>query len=428
MPRLRARCALLSLLLATATGVAGAQDERRFGPDSPDRGLPRTPAAFRPYADAADALPNRLFRAFWLQHQAPAEVAGVVPRGAALAWTEGWVHDKRAGTAADARWFGGDGRLLPLEALAADAAKAAAADLAALVADDAAVAALCAQPALAALFQHDLLRTAERLLDTEANAELLPLLRRAAAAVALPAATLAQLPDPLRAAAAADPTFAAQLPKQLGGTADGFREIVRKSTRLFDAEKTVLWSRVFLRHPDGEAALAKLLPAALADADKKRGPTVPVGFQAVLVQGLVAFDRDGQPRATPLAFDVRVQTLANRAPLAADNATFTHDGLDFAVWQLERQRVRDGSTQPFRRVDADDQDLFRDYGTGKHTTHRGQCALCHRLSGTPEPHLGGFPVLRPHVQAAFAATGEERLRLAEQQAAKLWAKVAAAGR
>jgi hypothetical protein len=34
-------------------------------------------------------------------------------------------------------------------------------------------------------------------------------------------------------------------------------------------------------------------------------------------------------------------------------------------------------------------------------------------------------VLRPHVQAAFAATGEERLRLAEQQAAKLWARLPA---
>jgi hypothetical protein len=402
-----------------------AQDARRHGADSPDRGLPRDPLAFAPYAAAADALPNRLFRAFWLQRQTPAEVAAVVPRGEALAWTEGWVHGKRAGEPADARWFGGDGRLLPLEGLDDAAAKAAAADLAALCADDAAAAALRAQPALAALFQHDLLRVAERLLDTKQNAALLPLLRRAAQRIALPADALDSLPDPLRAAAAADPALAAMLPTQLGGTATGFREVVRRSTRLFDAEKTALWSRVFLRHPGGEDALAALLPAALSAADGKRGPTVPIGFQAVLVQGLVGFDRDGAPRATPLVFDVRVQTLANRDPLGADNATFTHDGLDFAVWQLERQGLREGARQPYRRIDPDDQDLFRDYGTGKHTTHRGQCALCHRLSGTPEPNLGGFPVLRPHVQAAFAATGAERLRLAEEQAAKLWARLPA---
>ena len=428
MPRCPARRAprahaLLALPLLAA--LLTAQDDRRHGPDSQDRGLPRDPLAFTPYDAAADALPNRLFRAFWLQRQTPAEVAAVIPRGEPIAWTDGWVHGKRAGTVDDARWFGGDGRLLPLEGLDAAAEATAAADLAAVCRDDAALANLRRQPALAALLQHDLLRAAERLLDTKQNAALLPLLRRAAQTLALPADAIAALPDPLRAAAAADPEFAAQLPKQLGGKADGYREIVRRSTRLFDAEKTVLWSRLFLRHPDGETALAALLPAALTEADKKRGPTVPLGFQAVLVQGLVAFDRDGAPRATPLAFDVRVQTLRNRDPLAAANATFTHDGLDFAVWQLERQRLREGLGQPFRRIDPDDQDLFRDYGTGKHTTHRGQCALCHRLSGTPEPNLGGFAALRPHAQAAFAATGEERLRLAEQQAAKLWARLPA---
>jgi len=49
-----------------------------------------------------------------------------------------------------------------------------------------------------------------------------------------------------------------------------------------------------------------------------------------------------------------------------------------------------------------------------------------RVYRRTEPKLGGFAVLRPHVQATFAATGEERLRPAAQQTAKLWAKVAAA--
>lgn len=422
MPR---RAAAISLFVVTAlAALLPAQDQRRHGPDSPDRGLPRDPSAFRPYAEAADARTNRIFRAFWLQRQTPAEVAGVIPRGEPIAWQDGWVHQKRAGEAADARWFGGDGRLLPLERLDAAAEAAVAADLAALCDDDAAIAQLQQAPALAALFQHDLLRIAERLLDTEANPALLPLLRRAAQRVALPREAIAALADPLRAAVAADAELAAALPTQLGGTSTGWREIVRRSTRLFDAEKTLLWSRVFLRHPKGEDALAAMLPANLQGEDKKRGAEAPIGFQAVLVQGLVAFDRDGAPHATPLTFDVRMQTLRNREPLAAANATFTHDGVDFAIWQLERQGVRTGAAQPFRRIDPDDQDLFRDYGTGKHTTHRGQCALCHRLSGTPEPHLGGFPVLRPHVQAAFALTGDERFRLAEQQAAKLWATLA----
>ena len=164
-----------------------------------------------------------------------------------------------------------------------------------------------------------------------------------------------------------------------------------------------------------------LLPKPGEKPAKGPGPTAPIGFRAVLVQGLVAIDAAGAPRATPLVVDVRTQTLQNREPLAAGNATFTHDGLDFGIWQLQRQGVRSGEPAAFfRRLEADDQDLFRDYGTAKHSTYRGQCSLCHRVSDTPEPNLAGFPVLRPHVQATFAETGDERLRLAETQAQKLF--------
>jgi hypothetical protein len=81
--------------------------------------------------------------------------------------------------------------------------------------------------------------------------------------------------------------------------------------------------------------------------------------------------------------------------------------------------------RPCAQFAADDQDLFRDYGTLKHTTYRAQCSLCHRNSDTPEPELGGFPVLRHHAGAAFALTGTERLRLAEQQVARLLADLPA---
>jgi hypothetical protein len=417
----RARAASTTLALALAAATTVAQDPRRHGADSPDRGLPRTPLAFAPYhADAAHPT-NDLFRRLWLQQMAPAEVAAVVPRGAAPAWAPGWVHGKRAGTPADARWFGGDGRLLPLERLDDDAARAVREQLSAFAAGGNAAAQVREQPALAVLFQHDLLRVAERLLDTGGNADLLPLLQRAALAVALDANALAALADPLRGAIAAGAAeLADATPAALGGRAPG-REVLRKSTRLFDAEKTLLWSRVFLAHPEGDAALAALLPGP---DTKGRGPEVPIGFRGVLVQGIVAIDRDGVPRATPVTFDVRAQHLANRDALAATNATWSRDGVDFAIWQLEREGLRRGEPAAFfRRIEADDQDLFRDYGTAKHTTYRGQCSLCHRVSDTPEPQLGGFPILRPHAGAAFASTGDERLRLAEQQAAKLWTRL-----
>lgn len=409
-------------ILLVLVGSLFAQDQRRFGADSPHRGLPRDAEAFAPYHQDPAHATNRIFRALWLQRMAPAEVAAPADNPPLADFRSGWVHQKRAGTADDTGWYGGDGRLLPLEGLAAADAKTLAALLGSLTPDSATVRELQATRALAVLFQHDLLRAAERLRDTGANAELLPALRQAALAVALPASALATVDDPLRTLLASPDgaTLRRELPKQLGGDDATFHEILRRSTRLFDAEKTLLWSRVFLSHPDGKDALQALLPPA-GDAGKGKGPTAPLGLRAVLVQGLVAFDRDGAPHATPLVFDLRTQVLVDRAPLAGDNPTFTRDGIDFGIWQLEREGVRRGAPAAFfRRLEADDRDLFRDYGTAKLTTYRGQCSLCHRLSDTPEPNLGGFPVLRPHVQAKFATTGDERLRLAEEQAARLW--------
>lgn len=390
-------------------------------------GLVQDPARSTPYAEDADHVANRLFRRLWTATLAPAEVAQVVPGEAELPFVEGWVHKKRKGTDGDRGTFGGDGRMLPLEGLDADAAKALRADLLAL--DDKAVAALQTDAALAVHLQNDFLRAAQRLLDVERNLDLVPLLRDCALRLGLSTEHLAKLPDTLRLAARGDaPALPAnELPEQLGGTAAGFREITRRSTRLFDAEHTLLWSRVFLRHPDGEAALAAMLPKPGDKPAKGEGPTTPIGFRAVLVQGLVAIDAAGVPRATPLVVDVRTQTLQNREPLGAGNRTFTHDGLDFGIWQLQREGLRRAEPQQFfRAVRADDLDLFRDYGTAKLTTYRGQCSLCHRVSDSPEPELAGFPVLRAHVQATFAVNGDERLRLAEQQVGKLLASLRAA--
>lgn len=412
------RIACLGVLFAT---LAFAQDARRHA-DGPDRGLPRDPLAFRPYHDDAQHPLNEVFRLLWLRKAPPAEVAATLPGEGPTPFVAGWVHKKRKGEERDSKWFGGDGRLLPLEELGADKP----ALLAALARVDAAVQKeLKAQPELAVLFQHDLLRAAERMLDIGTDLDVVPALRELARAVALGAGELTHLHDPWRAALA-EPAYAemaARMPKAIGGSDGTLREVTRKSTRLFDAEKTLLWSRVFLAHPDGGDALAAMLPPADAKPGAK-GPTVPIGFRAVLVQGVVAFDRDGVPHGTRMVFDVRTQELQNRDALSADNATWTHDGLQFGIWQLERQGVRRGEPSAFfRAIGPDDQDLFRDYGSGKHTTYRGQCSLCHRLSDAPENELAGFPVLRPHVRASFAITGDERRQLAEQQAGKLMARL-----
>jgi hypothetical protein len=398
------------------------QDQRRPA-DHPDRGLPDPAAVWAPWHHDPGHPTNAIFRAIYLVEAVPTEVAAALPRehGADADFYEpGWYFHKRPGAAADRRLFGGDGRQMPREGFTEPEAKALLANLQAI--DGAVATDLVATPRLAIWFQHDLLRLCRRLLDTKQNPELLQPLLACARRVALPAvvctdATLA--------------TFAFEQPgPHLGGLEPGaFVEIERRSTRLFDAEHSLHWSSVFVGFPaDAKPTLAEYL-AALAAAGQEKPPelpAVPLGAVAVLLQGLVAVDAAGAPRATSIVTDVRTRILRNREPLARANATTTHDGVDIAMWLLPRAAVQRAGPGPvglaaFRSVPMDDQDLFRDYGTLKHTTVAAQCSLCHRRSNTPEEPLAGFSSLRPGTKPRPVVDAGERRRRAEAEFARFLA-------
>lgn len=418
--------AVVSLILTVAASALVAQEpasapaSRRQPAGHADFGLPRPDAVWAPYhADPAHLL-NRLFRAFYLVHAAPAEVATALPRehgDAADFFVPGWYFGKRAGEATDERWFGGDGRQMPREGFTAAEAAALREDLAAV--DGEVVTALQATPRLAVWFQHDLLRMARRLLDTRQNPELLPLLVGAARRVALSRAVLES--DALSTFRLAD-VQARQPELQVARMV----ELERRSTRLFDAEYVQLWSSVYLAVP--ETAASGLAPWLTPKGKGEKLASVPIGTQAVLVQGIVALDDEGNACATDVVIEVRTQVLRNRDPLAADNATTTRDGVDFAIWSLERQTLRERgaatSLADFRTVDMESQELFRDYGTRKHTTYAAQCTLCHRRSNGPEEELAGFPVLRSHVSPRPVADPQERRRKAEAEFEKFLAALA----
>lgn len=415
---------LVALLAATAIGqgfTAQPDAPRRWPAGHADHGLPDPAAVWAPYHQQAEHVLNRLFRSFYLLRAVPTEVASALPaeHGAAAEYfVPGWYFGKRAGDAADERLFGGDGRQMPREGFTADEAAQLRSDLAAL--DDAVIAELHAAPRLAIWFQHDLLRMARRLLDTKQNADLLAPLFAAARKVALPRAVLKD--EQLATFVMAD---LAKVRPDIDATS--LVELERRSTRLFDAEYVQLWSSIFVAMPAGAEPG---LDAWLGPADKKKKPLpVPIGTHAVLVQGIVALDDAGGACATPLVIEVRVQDLRNRSPLAADNATTTHDGVDFAMWSLERERVRlrgaATSFADFRALDMQSQELFRDYGTRKHTTYAAQCTLCHRRSNGPEEELAGFSVLRPHVGPRRVVDAGERRRKAEAELGKFIAALAA---
>jgi hypothetical protein len=408
-----------SLLFASLVATAALPAQRRQPAGHPDHGLPVPGAVWAPYHTDPDHVTNRIFRACYLQSAPPAEVAGSLPREGgekAEFFAPGWYFAKREGEAADARWFGGDGRQLPREGFDAKEAAALRADLAALDAE--VIAGIKATPSLAIWFQHDLLRMARRLLDTDENPDLLAPLYAAARAVALPRATIV-------AAERGTFEFAQLAEVRADLDAAGWVELERRSTRLFDAEFVQLWSSVYVRMPKGND-----LAAWFTKPEKGQKPrAVPIGAQAVLVQGIVALADDGKPAASPLVVEIRVQDLRNRDELSASNATTTRDGVDFAIWSLEREtlRKRGGVARfaDFRAVSLEAQELFRDYGTRKHTTYAAQCTLCHRRSNGPEEELAGFAVLRPHVGPRPVTDPAERRRKAEGEMAKFAAALAA---
>ena len=406
------------MVLAGAAAVAQTAPLRRPG-DHPDFGLPDPGAVWLPYAADAEHPCNRVWRQAYLVRCVPAEVAAALPRehGDDVAFfVKGWYFGKRAGTAADERLFGGDGRQLPVEGFDAAGSAALRAALASIDGDVAAE--LRRRPRAAVWFQHDLLRLSRRLLDTGNNPELLPPLAQCVHRLALPAELLRS--DTLRTVTVAD--VAAAVP---GFDPARAVEIERRSTRLFDAEFVQLWSSVYVQVP--EQSPTQL--AAWLATGKQRG-AVPIGALAVLVQGIVAVADDGTPCATDLVLEVRTQRLSNREPLAAANATTTHDGVDLAMWSLARTAVRDlgpdARSVPFaafRAIDMQSQELFRDYGTLKHTTYAAQCALCHRREHSGDEALAGFSALRAGSEPRPVTAAGERRRRAEGELAKLLAQL-----
>jgi hypothetical protein len=394
---------------------AGAADER-YPVGHPDQGLPHPDFVPVPYHEDPNHILNRIFRTSFLVDAVPAEVGLALlreHRDPNEFFRTPWYFAVRAGTPADRRLFGGDTRLLPREGFDPSEAAAFSGELGRLNGE--AVQYLRSRPELVVLFQHDLLRLAERLLAARRNPELLKPIAVAIKRVALPPSQILNLPAAydlgLKFGSIDFPLPANLL--RIEPPLDGpYWELLRNSTRIFDASHTLAWSRVFIAWPESAQGLPEFLSALPRDP----GAEVPVGTVSVLAQGVVAVDDRGRAHATPLVFDLRVKWLANREPLSAGNRTTTRDGIQIRAYELRRVSLRQKAYERlFRPVHDEDQALFRDYGSLKHTTQAAQCALCHRLHGVPDARLGGFITLSSGARPRFAPTGLERLRLAEQE-------------
>ncbi|MSR38302.1 MAG: hypothetical protein EXS02_05640 [Planctomycetes bacterium] len=407
-----------SALLLFAPLLMAQSDLQRLPPEHPNRGLPCEAAIWLPYASSSAHVANRIFCSMYLDRCIPSEVGGALIRersATAEFFVPGWYFQKRPGVASDAHLFGGDGRQMPREGFAKEESAGLQDDLGAI--DGALLAGLRGEPRLAVYFQNDLLRLVRRLMDTGQNRELISPLLACAHRLALPAVVLAKIAPNF---AMAD--FQKVFPEWL---ADGCVEVERRSSQLFNAQNSLAWSSVFVQWPQ---SAEPNLDAWLCDAvGAKDAPhPIPVGTLALLVQGLVALDEKLVAHAVPIIIDVRLQRLSNRDPLRMENATTTHDGIDFRLWQMPRQVLRESgaasSFADFRELNTEDHELFRDYGTRKHTTIAAQCSLCHRRTDGPEEALAGFSALRPSSNPRRVTDKGERWRLAETEVARFLAE------
>jgi hypothetical protein len=406
---------------------AGAAEER-YPVGHLDQGLPLPDFVLTPYHEDPNHVLNRVFRASFLVMTAPAEVGLALPRehrDPAEFFRKPWYFAVRPGTPADQKLFGGDSRLLSRDGFTSTEAMAFAKALSEVEGE--VVRTLKSRPELAVLFQHDLLRVAERLMETGRNPELLRPITTVVKKVALASGQLSEVPSTYELGlkfGSIDSNLPSNLLRGEPPVEGRYVEFLRQSTSLFNASRTLAWSRVFVAWPTSPKGLFDFLSLHPKDAKVE----VPIGTTSVLVQGVVSIDDQGLPHATPLAFDVRVKWLANRDPMSVENRTTTRDGIQIRAYEMRRMYLRQGDHgRLFRALHDDDQALFRDYGALKHTTLAAQCTVCHRLHDVSDANLGGFITLGRPANPRPAVTGLERLRLAEREVQQFLVKLRKAG-
>ena len=270
-------------LVFVQTLPSAAMDERHPVGHS-DQGLPQPDFVLTPYHENPNHLLNRIFRASFLVTTAPAEVGLALPRehrNPAEFFRKGWYFAVRPGTPADQKLFGGDTRLLSRDGFTAGEATVFAKALTEV--DGEVVRTLKDRPELAVFFQHDLLRVAERLMETGRNPELLKPIVAAIKRVALTSRQLSQLPFTYELGlkfGSIDFHLPSNLLRMEPSLEGRYVELLRQSTSLFNASHTLAWSRVFVAWPNSPKGLTDFLSSHSKDIRVE----VPTGTTSVLVQ------------------------------------------------------------------------------------------------------------------------------------------------
>ena len=442
MMRYRFVAALAAGVVATLNiGGPGATARAQPLPVGHDfEGLPASAGPIAAYAADVKHPLNRLHALMFFAVRTPTEIGATLPaerrregKSDAEFFTAKWAltnrTEKQITTEADARLFGGDVRTSPV-AKWTEAEAAEARTILATLATPEAAAKVVGAPLARLSLQWDLLQLWWRFeREKNADAATLEAMARAIRALGQTRAELAALPSGL------EQLEAAKLPESkdrksprvprdlLGGANSPWVEVDRVPAALFNAQRALISSRVFLKSSD-RATVEALVAQVPVKAAQKELVAIPRETEAALVLTLIGLTADLEPVATPVVSELRVRMAVAPDVLDPASDTSTRDGWNQWVWLFSRSAALTQTGQPpLRFVPDTAQSLFLEYGSPKHTTYFAQCALCHRTTNAGNQKPSGMHVLGLYAKPSVLTDPMKRGRDAEKQMAPVIAKL-----
>jgi cytochrome c peroxidase len=411
-------------------------DDGFFPPGHDRAGLPVDPTARAVYDSDSQHPLNQLHAILFVRELIPAEIQSQLPterrtdqRSDRDYFQKGWYFEKRSGKESDRAVFGGDVRISPVKAFT-EVERTKLLNLLKQISTRPQVDGMAALrlPMARLLVQWDILSVwwaLER--EKSKDIELLEAMAKSTVALSQHRSVLLALPSGLEDL---HKTFSvgdvrdrsnAFLPQDFPPVANDLNsrwvELGRKSSVLFQADRTLRASKVYIQASNRETVVQAL--STLSDKSKRiEDVELPDGTMTGLVQTIVAIDDQLNPVVTPVVDEVRVRVASRPFELSSDNASSSRDGSSHWIYFRTRAgSIRDDAPD-FRFVSDADQSLFLEYGTLKHATFAAQCALCHRLTSDGGQVPAGIRTLSKHTQAHIAAPNE-RVELAEKECEKI---------
>ncbi|MBA4031129.1 MAG: hypothetical protein C0478_09615 [Planctomyces sp.] len=358
----------------------------------------------------------------------PTEIGTVVPVPAgvevAVDPQRPWYFGKREGTSADERLFAGDVRVSPLLKWREDRTEAlhnVANEVRAALADPQ----RRPTPLMRLSMQWDVLSVWWRLEQTEGTPpEVLEELAKLVVDLAQPAEVLNSLPsgyDLAQAQFAGSPmgTYKSPWfsPDDVVGEQAGWKQLARRSSKLFVAPHSMRASRVYMKalEPVETQADTEAFLKSWATSGLNRDWQPDRQVQTAMVLSLIGVTPELEAVATPVVDEIRFRVVHAPHDGIPPEETTSRDGSSIWLYYLSRAETQNQGQPAYRFVPGLEESLFPEYGTAKQTTFAAQCTLCHRIENSGRQSPGGIRSVSSYAGGEITTDKLHRFRLAEAE-------------